>query len=136
MVNLIKFREKALYPETSAPAWGDDPMEANARYSRAMVPWLLKHGGHPIFGTVVAGRFIDDTRGEAWDQVLAVRYRSRRDMLKMVIDLAGKGIEIHKWASIEKTRVFPVKPFLSLVFVRTSVAIVLAAVGALLVVLW
>jgi len=91
MVNLIKLREKALYPETGVPAWGDDPMEANARYSRAMVPWLLKHGGHPIFGTVVAGRFIDDARGEAWDQVLAVRYRSRRDMLRMVINLAAVG---------------------------------------------
>ncbi len=31
MVNLLKFRKKALYPESMAPAMGDDPMAANAR---------------------------------------------------------------------------------------------------------
>jgi hypothetical protein len=41
-----------------------------------------------------------------------VRYRSRRDMLKMAIEIAGMGIDIHKWAALEKTQVFPVKPLL------------------------
>ncbi|WP_345101665.1 hypothetical protein [Candidatus Villigracilis vicinus] len=30
-----------------------------------------------------------------------VRYRSRRDMLKMAVEIAGLGFDIHKWASLE-----------------------------------
>src|ERR1043166_4447169 len=47
MVNLIKFRQKALYPEGAkdehGSPYGDDPLEADARYNRAIAPYLLKH---------------------------------------------------------------------------------------------
>ena len=33
-----------------------------------------------------------------------VRYRSRRDMLKMAVEIAGKGVDVHKWAALEKRR--------------------------------
>ncbi|MEI8093715.1 MAG: hypothetical protein WCG80_05845 [Spirochaetales bacterium] len=130
MVNLLKFREKALYPESMAMAMGDDPLAANARYNKAIIPSLLKHGNHPVFATRVTGRFIRDTTPKDWNQVAAVRYRSRRDMLRMAVDLAGKGIDVHKWAALERTEVFPVQPYLSLFFARFLAALVLAAVCA------
>ena len=61
-----------------------------------------------------------------------VRYRSRRDMLKMAIEVAGKGVDIHKWAALEKTQVFPVRPLVSLVFIRATVAMMLFVIAALL----
>ena len=131
MINLLKFRDKAVYPVSVMEEMGNDAMKANARYNRAIVPFLLKHGGHPVFMTRVAGRFIRDVSAEDWDQVAAVRYRSRRDMLKMAVDLAGKDIDIHKWAALERTQVFPVKPVLSLLFLRSMVAVILAALGGL-----
>lgn len=123
MVNLLKFRKKASYPAGSP--FSDDPMAANARYNRAIIPLLLKRGGHPIFLGRVQGRFLHPTAVDDWDQVAMVRYRSRRDMLKMAADLAAIGADSHKWAALEKTQVFPVEPLLSLFFIRTAVAMLL-----------
>lgn len=130
MVNLLNFRKKALYPEGSS--YADDPMAANSRYNRAIGPHLIMHGSFPVFASTVMGRFIHPENTDDWDQVAMVRYRSRRDMLKMVVDMAGKGIDIHKWAALEKTQVFPVKPFINLFFVRITVALFLFGLGALI----
>ncbi len=50
-------------------------------------------------------------------------------MLKMAVEIAGNGSDIHKWAALEKTQVFPVRPMLNLVFIRATVAILLAGIG-------
>ena len=123
MVNLMKFRQKALYPEGSS--FGEDPMVANNRYSRAIIPLLLKHGGHPVFLGQMQGRFLHPASADDWDQVGIVRYRSRRDLLKMAEDVAASGVAIHKWAALEKTQVFPVKPLLHLALIRVIVAVLL-----------
>ena len=130
MVNLLKFRKKALYPEGSP--YGDDPLAANDRYNRAIIPLLLKYGGHPVFLGRVQGRFIHPDAGEDWDQVGMVRYRSRRDMLKMAVEIAGLGVDVHKWASLEKTQVFPVKPLVNLNFIRATVAVLLFAIAMII----
>jgi hypothetical protein len=129
MVNLLKFRKKALYPEGSP--FGDDPLAANDRYNRAIIPLLLKRGGHPVFLGQVQGRFIHPDGNDDWDQVAMVRYRSRRDMLKMAAEIAGLGVDIHKWAALEKTQVFPVKPIVSLFFVCATIAVLLFIVMVL-----
>lgn len=129
MVNLMKFREKAKYPAGSE--FGDDPMAANARYNRAIILQLFKYGGHPVFAGKMMGRFIHPEGADDWDQAAMVRYRSRRDMLKMVVGLADKDIAMHKWAALEKTQVFPVKPFLSLFSVRMIVGVFLLGLTVL-----
>jgi hypothetical protein len=129
MVNLLKFRKRALYPPGSP--FADDPLAANDRYNRAIVPLLLKHGGHPVFLGQIQGRFIHPDSNDDWDQVGMVRYRSRRDMLKMAVKIAGTGSDIHKWAALEKTQVFPVKPLFSLFFVRGMVAIIFVVIAIL-----
>jgi hypothetical protein len=131
MVNLLRFRKKAPYPEGSS--YGDDPLAANDRYNRAIIPLLLKHGGHPVFLGQVQGRFIHPELADDWDQVGMVRYRSRRDMLKMAVEIAGKGVDVHKWAALEKTQVFPVRPIISLALIRVTVAIVFMVVTMFLV---
>jgi len=130
MVNLLKFRKIALYPEGST--FGDDPLAANDRYNRAIIPLLFKHGGHPVFLGQVQGRFLHPEHADDWDQVGMVRYRSRRDMLKMAAEIAGLGVDIHKWAALEKTQVFPVKPLFNLDLIRVMVAVVLFAVAMLI----
>ena len=130
MINLLKFRKKAVYPAGSP--YGDDPVAANDRYNRAIIPLLLKHGGHPVFDSLVQGRFIHPDAADEWDHVAMVRYRSRRDMFKMAIEIAGKGVDIHKWAALEKTQVFPVRPLVSLVFIRATVAGLFFAIAMLL----
>ena len=134
MVNLLQFRQKALYPEGST--FGDDPQAANDRYNRAIVPLLLKHGGHPVFLGQVQGRFLHPDGADDWDQVGIVRYRSRRDMLKMAVEIAGLGVDVHKWAALEKTEVFPVNPIIHLAFIRIAVAIFLFSIITLVWVLF
>lgn len=129
MVNLIRYRAKAVYP----PGWdcGDDPHAADARYNRAVVPLLLKRACIPIFFGRSAGRFLTPEGADLWDSVALVRYRSRRDFLGLCDDLARDRADIHKWAAVEKTQVFPVGALLSLAMVRLVAAVVLALVVAL-----
>lgn len=131
MVNLLKFRQKAAYPPGSV--FGDDPFAANQRYNKAIVPLLLKYGGHPVFLGQVQGRFIHPADVDEWDQVGIVRYRSRRDMFRMAMEMIDTGADIHKWASLEKTQVFPVAPLLHLAFVRGIVAAILLLAGLILI---
>ena len=126
MVNLIRYRTKAVYP----PGWdyGDDPHAADARYNRAVVPLLLKRACIPVFLGRSAGRFLAPEGGEPWDCVALVRYRSRRDFLGLCADLAKDRADVHKWAAIEATQVFPVDARLSLTMVRVVIALALALV--------
>lgn len=133
MINLLKFRNKALYPDGSS--FEDDPLAANDRYNQAIIPLLLKHGSHPIFLGQVQGRFIHPDSADDWDQVGIVRYRSRRDMLKMATEIAGLGVDIHKWAALEKTQVLPVKPMVNLFFMRGAVVVILFIVMVLVILL-
>ena len=50
-------------------------------------------------------------------------------MFEFALELGAKDQGVHKWASIEKTHVFPATPVIDLVFVRGSVAVVLVGVG-------
>jgi hypothetical protein len=53
-------------------------------------------------------------------------------MIKMAIKIVVKGVDIHKWASLEKTQVFPVKPLFNLVFIRIAIALLFIGMGILL----
>lgn len=130
MLNLIRYRPKAIYP--AGYTFDDDALAADARYSRAILPYLLRHGGVPVFLGEPQGKFLDEAGDPEWQRIVIVRYRSRRDLLEMVADLAGQDIAVHKWASIEKTQVFPVRAMFSLIFVRGLVAAVLVLFGSLL----
>lgn len=130
MVNLMRYREKALYPAGSG--YADDVEAAAARYNRAVLPALLRRGSLLILLGSWQGTFLQPEDSDVWDQVGIVRYRSRRDMLEMALALARSDGGIHKWASLEKTHVFPVEPVFDLVFVRGAVAVVLIALGVLL----
>ncbi len=134
MVNLIRYRTKAVYP----PGWdyGDDPHTADARYNRAVVPLLLKRACIPVFLGRSAGRFLAPEGTEPWDCVVLVRYRSRRDFLGLCVDLAKDRADVHKWAAIEATQVFPVDARLSLVMIRLVIALALALVVSLVFLSW
>jgi hypothetical protein len=129
MLNLMRYREKAVYPPGSEFEHDLDAQAAAARYNAAVVPALLRHGSLPILIGDYAGAFIPPDPADTWDQVGIVRYRSRRDMLEMARDLSLRGGGEHKWASIEKTIVFPVAPIFSFVMVRGVVFAVLFGVG-------
>ncbi|MCF8168945.1 MAG: hypothetical protein K9K38_11095 [Rhodoferax sp.] len=133
MQNLVRYRPKALYPP--GYDYGDDPREADKRYGKSIVWPLLRNGNLLLFigrrsGTLFAPEGADD-----WHYVAMVRYRSRRDFLKFAIQANQADKFIHKWAAIEKTHVFPVKPIVSLFALRMQVGLFLFSLGAVLVAL-
>jgi hypothetical protein len=127
MQNFIRYREKALYPP--GHDYGDSARAADRRYGKAIVPHLLRHAAVPVFVARRTGDFIAPEGAERWDVVAMVRYRSRRDFLRFALAIEREGITVHKWAAIEATQIFPVTPLLSLIFVRGSVFVMLAAIG-------
>ncbi|MDH4483336.1 MAG: hypothetical protein QE279_11640 [Rhodoferax sp.] len=128
MHNCVRYRAKALYPPGSP--YGDDPREADRRYGRAMVPHLLRRACVPVFIAKRSGRFIDCEGVPEWHYVAMVRYRSRRDFFAFVLAINAQGADVHKWAAIGQTVIFPVKPIVSLVVVRFTVGALFALVAA------
>jgi hypothetical protein len=130
MQNLVRYRPKALYPP--GHHYSDDPREADKRYGKSILWPLLRNGNLVLFVARRSGNFIAPEGADAWHYVAMVRYRSRRDFVQFAIDANRADKFMHKWAAIEKTHVFPVKPVLSLFAARTIVALVLSATGLVL----
>jgi hypothetical protein len=124
MHNLVRWRPKALYP--SGSTYDDDVRAADKRYGRAIVWPLVKRAGLVMMVARNAGRFIDDGQSLPWTYIAMVRYRSRRDFLRFVVETEQRNVFMHKWAAIEHTQVFPVQPIVSLFAVRLMVGMLLA----------
>lgn len=127
MQNLARYRSHALYP--AGTPWGDDPRAADRRYGKALLPHLLRYGCVPVFIAPRDGRFIEPEGAPAWHYVAMVRYRSRRDFLRFALAIETHEISMHKWAALEITHVFPVRPMISLITVRVLAGGLLAMVG-------
>jgi hypothetical protein len=87
----------------------------------------------PVFIARRSGKFIDCPGVPDWHYVAMVRYRSQRDFFNFALAISDAGVDVHKWAAIEQTVVFPVKPLVSFITVRLLVAGLLALVTALVV---
>jgi hypothetical protein len=79
-----------------------------------------------------SGNFVVPQGADSWHYVALVRYRSRKDFLRFAIESSSAEKFIHKWAAIEKTHIFAVKPIISLFAVRTVVGLTFFAIGTLL----
>ncbi len=124
MSNAVLYRKQALYPEGSP--FGSDPRQADQRYGKAIIWPLLKRACLPIFIARKTGQFVNDANAPEWHYVAMVRYRSRRDFLNFALDIEKQGISVHKWAAIEQTQVFPVRPLVSGFSARFDMAVVCA----------
>lgn len=127
MQNLVRYRPKALYPP--GYHYGDDPRAADQRYAKAIWWHLLKHGNVICFVARRTGNFVVPEGADSWHYVALVRYRSRRDFLRFAIASSSADNFVHKWAAIEKTHIFPVKPVISLFMLRGVLGLVLLGVG-------
>ena len=130
MQNLVRYRPKALYPP--GHHYSDDPREADQRYGKSIVWPLLRNGSLLLFIARRSGNFFVPEGADDWHYVAMVRYRSRRDFLRFAFEANQSDKFIHKWAAIEKTHVFPVKPILSLISVRMTLGLLLLSLGLIL----
>lgn len=97
MVNLLKFRERAAYPD------GHDAhlsgFEAYMRYGAEVSKIVARLGGRMVFSGAVDGLMLGEV-GELWDQVALVEYPSRAAFLEMVMSPEYHAIEVHREAGL------------------------------------
>ena len=130
MQNLVRYRPKALYPP--GYAYSDDPREADKRYAKAIWWNLLRYGNLILLVAPRSGNFVVPPGADAWHYIALVRYRSRKDFLRFAIASNRADTFVHKWAAIEKTHIFPVRPLVSLFAVRSLVGLLALSLGLIL----
>jgi hypothetical protein len=133
MLNLVKAQlDPVEDPQTGQMVQG---FELLKRYSKRFMPVLFRNGGHPgIVGRKVGG-YVDAWNTEpdpGWTVFGLMRYRSRRDMIKLVMDPAFMAGHPDKLLGTLATFSFPTQRVLSsYVGPRVTVALVLALIAAL-----
>ena len=97
MVNLLKFKEKASYPDgRDAELSG---REAYLRYGRETKKLVESAGGRFIFGGSVNGILLGQVE-ELWDEVGLVEYPSSKALLEIASSPAFQEIEVHRIAGL------------------------------------
>jgi hypothetical protein len=115
-------------------------VELLKRYSERFMPVLLGRGGHPgIVGRKVGG-YVDawnTAPDPGWTFFGLMRYRSRRDMMRLASDPAFIAAHPEKILGTPVTFSFPTKRMISLyIGPRASVLLILALVAALIQLAW
>ena len=105
MVNLLKFRERAEYPEGSgSPSCSG--AEAYARYQHAFTVTVGEVSQAQVLYEGPVGQvFIGDptSREADWDKVLIVRYPTRQHFLGMMANDRYREALVHRYAGLERT---------------------------------
>jgi uncharacterized protein (DUF1330 family) len=97
MVNLLKFREKAAYPDgRDAEISGE---QAYGRYAAEMKKLVEASGGRFVFGAKVVGLLLGQVESP-WDAVGVVEYPSARELVKISSSAPFREIEVHREAGL------------------------------------
>lgn len=97
MVNLLKFKERAEYPDGSdAHLTG---REAYARYGAAVRACLEAVGGKALYAGAITELMIGEV-DDLWDMVALAQYPSRAAMMAMVQSPDYQAIEKHRIAGL------------------------------------
>ena len=102
MLNLVRFRETAAYPE-GHPDAGISGAEAYANYGRDSGPVLTRVGGHILWRGAFETTLIGPA-DEAWDAAFIAYYPNAGAFLAMVTDPAYKQAVIHRQAAVRDSR--------------------------------
>ena len=97
MVNLLKFKARAEYPDGRASDLTGE--EAYRIYADAVAGLLERFGGALEFDAKV-GRLMLGEVEELWDHVAIARYPSRQAMLEMMMSAEMQEIGIHRAAGL------------------------------------
>ncbi len=133
MSNLLRLHPEAVpHPVSGEPTPG---LALFQSYARLFVKLLLRHGGHPVMAMRKVGGYVDawnTAPDPGWHVVGAMRYRSRRDMMALVVNPALRDVHGLKTAGTAVTFSFPAQVIVSVApGPRVAVALVLALLAAL-----
>ncbi len=133
MVNLVQVQPGPVVDPLSGQSVPG--LELFKRYAKRFMPVLFRTGGHPGMVGRKVGGYIDAWNVEpdpGWTIFGLMRYRSRRDLMKLVMDPAFKDTHPEKLLGTLATFSFPAQRMVSFYLgPRISVALVLALLAAL-----
>mgnify|MGYP001016450192 CR=1 FL=1 len=98
MVNLLKFRERAVYADGRQTTLTGQ--QAYALYGRAMSKMVAEAGGKLIYSGRVRGLLIGEVEGN-WDAVGVMMYPSFKAMAAITSSPAYAEIHVHRDAGLE-----------------------------------
>ena len=134
MVNLVRVHTGEIaHPHTSKPTKGIDLLR---EYGQRFVKVLFKHGGHPVLVMRKVGGYIDSWNtppDPGWHIAGSMRYRSRRDMMRLALDPSVRDVHVLKTIATATTFSFPSQVVLGLAIrPRIWVGLVLALGSAII----
>lgn len=97
MVNLLKFKEKAEYPDGRDKDLSGE--EAYMRYASEMRKLVEASGGRFHFGGTVKGALLGEIE-ELWDTVGIVEYSSAKALIEISMSPEFQAIEVHRKAGL------------------------------------
>ena len=97
MLNLLRFRERAAYPDGRQSALSGE--EAYAIYTRGVEKLLSQLGGSLVFAADVERLMLGEVE-ELWDKVAIAMYRSRDSMFRMMQSPEMSEIGVHRAAGL------------------------------------
>jgi len=100
MINLLKFKEKAQYPDGSMPCSGKEAYQAYAKIASKAVAEI---GGEMFWRGLVCGCPIAP-EGETWDEALLIKYPSIEAFKKMLAMPEYQEGTVHRSAALEDSR--------------------------------
>lgn len=115
MLNLVRLAPGEVPdPETGIPTRSAKLLQ---RYTQPFMRALIRRGGHPAIVARKVGGYVDAWRvppDPGWTIVGFMRYRSRRDMIELVVDPRFTASHAFKFAATAETFSFPTQPILRL----------------------
>lgn len=130
MANLIELDSA---PETlPATGHGATASKLMSHYMEYMYPALLSRACHPAFVARAASDSLDIhgiADAESWDNIVMMRYRSRRDLVKVTMHPSFFDRHEYKLAAINKTIAIPASPTLLLGDLRVMVGLFMLGIA-------
>ncbi len=98
MLNLLKFRKKALYKDSRT----DDisGLEAYQRYASAMTKIVEREGGKMLFAGKIEDVLIGEI-GDLWDVAAIMEYPSRAAFKRILASPEVREISVHREAGLD-----------------------------------
>jgi len=107
------------------------PNENYQAYGRGTLPLLLSRASHPIFSSQGIQTLMSPRYEEYWQEVILVRYRSRRDFISMITSDAYQEVLPHRTAGIKYDEFFPTRAVFTITSLRFVMLFVLVAIYSL-----
>lgn len=106
MINMLKFREKAAYPDDF---YGDANVTGAEAYTRYQHAFVVTVGDTSQARVLYEGPVRQAVIGDAasreadWDMVLIVRYPAKENFLAMMANEDYRRALVHRYAALERT---------------------------------